>query len=90
MPDIKSIIINTPTEALEDVLSPFIEEQFPSFMRSDHRKLVLFIKAYYEWMEQEGNVGFTSRKLDSVIDVDNNLTEFYDHFKSTYMNGFPK
>ena len=90
MPDIKSIIINTPTEALEDVLSPFIEEQFPSFMRSDHRKLVLFIKAYYEWMEQEGNVGFTSRKLDSVIDVDNNLTEFYDHFKSTYLNGFPK
>ena len=88
MPDIKSIIINTPTEALEDVLSPFIEEQFPSFMRSDHRKLVLFIKAYYEWMEQAGNVGFTSRKLDSVIDIDNNLTEFYDHFRSTYMNGF--
>jgi hypothetical protein len=90
MPDIKSIIINTPTEALEDVLSPFIEEQFPSFMRSDYRKLVLFIKAYYEWMEQAGNVGFASRKLDSVIDIDNNLNEFYEHFKSTYMNGFPE
>ena len=90
MPDIKSIIINTPAEALEDVLSPFIEEQFPSFMRSDHRKLVLFIKAYYEWMEQSGNVGFVSRKLDSVIDIDNNLSEFYDHFQSTYLNGFPE
>ena len=90
MPDIKSIIINTPSEALEDVLSPFIEEQFPSFMRSDHRKLVLFIKAYYEWMEQTGNVGFVSRKLDSVIDIDNNLTEFYDHFQSTYMHSFPE
>lgn len=90
MADIKSIIINTPSEALEDVLSPFIEEQFPSFMRNDYRKLVLFIKAYYEWMEQTGNVGFVSRKLDSVIDIDNNLNEFYDHFKSTYMNGFPE
>ena len=72
------------------MLSPFIEEQFPSFMRNDYRKLVLFIKAYYEWMEQTGNVGFVSRKLDSVIDIDNNLNEFYDHFKSTYMNGFPE
>lgn len=90
MPDIKSIIINTPSETLEDILSPFIEEQFPSFMRSDHRKLMLFIKAYYEWMEQTGNVGFVSRKLDSVIDIDNNLNQFYDHFKSTYMNGFPE
>lgn len=90
MPDIKSIIINTPSEALEDVLSPFIEEQFPSFMRSDHRKLVLFIKAYYEWMEQTGNVGFVSRKLDSVIDIDNNLNQFYDHFQSTYMHSFPE
>ena len=90
MPDIKSIIINTPSEALEDVLSPFIEEQFPSFMRSDHRKLVLFIKAYYEWIEQTGNVGFVSRKLDSVIDIDNNLNEFHDHFQSTYMHSFPE
>ena len=48
MAQIKSIVLNTPAEALEDVLSPFIEEQFPSFMRSDYRKLILFIKAYYE------------------------------------------
>ena len=89
MPDIKSIVLNTPAEALEDVLSPFIEEQFPSFMRSDYRKLVLFIKAYYEWAERENNPSFVNQKLDSAIDVDNNLLEFYDHFRSVYLEGFP-
>lgn len=90
MPDIKSIVLSTPAEALEDVLSPFIEEQFPSFMRSDYRKLVLFIKAYYEWAEQQSNPSFVNQKLDSALDVDNNLLEFYEHFRSMYLDGFPE
>jgi len=89
MAQIKSIVLNTPAEALEDVLSPFIEEQFPSFMRSDYRKLILFIKAYYEWAEQQDNPSFVNQRLDSAVDVDNNLEQFYDHFKSMYLDGFP-
>ncbi len=90
MADIKSIVLSTPVEALEDVLSPFIEEQFPSFVRSDYRKLVLFIKAYYEWSEKEGNPAFVNSKLDMVMDADNSLDEFYSHFKSSYLLGFPE
>lgn len=90
MPDIKSIVLSTPAEALEDVLSPFIEEQFPSFVRSDYRKLILFIKAYYEWAEKEGNPAFVNSKLGSIIDADNSLDEFYSHFKSAYLQGFPE
>jgi hypothetical protein len=90
MPEIKSIILNTPAEALESILSPFIEEQFPSFMRSDYRRLVLFIKAYYEWAETQGNAGFVNNNIDSAIDVDNNLEQFYSHFKSTFLDSFPE
>lgn len=90
MPDIKSIILNTPAEALEDVLSPFIEEQFPSFMRNDYRKLILFIKAYYEWSEKQDNPSFVNQRLDSALDIDNNLYQFYDHFKTMYLDGFPE
>jgi hypothetical protein len=90
MPEIKSIILNTPAEALESILSPFIEEQFPSFMRGDYRKLVLFIKAYYEWAETQGNAGFVNSNIDSAIDVDNNLEQFYSHFKSTFLDSFPE
>jgi len=89
MVDIKNIVLNTPVETLERLLSPFIEEQFPSFMRRDYRKLVLFIKAYYEWMEQRDNPGFVLSRLDTIYDIDRSLEEFYNHFKVTYLDGFP-
>ena len=90
MSTIKSIILDTPIQELENIISPFITEQFPTFMKSDHPKLILFIKAYYEWLESPGNAGYVSSKLASVGDVDNNLTEFYDHFKNIYTESFPE
>ena len=90
MADIKTIILNTPTESLERILSPFIEEQFPSFVRSDYRKLILFIKAYYEWLEKEGNPGFANSYMDTVFDIDQNLEIFYSYFKKTFIDTFPE
>lgn len=88
MIDIKNIILNTSSEQLETIISPFIEQQFPLFMQRDYRKLVLFIKSYYEWMEKQGNPGFVLSRLNTIYDVDRSLEEFYDHFKSTYLEGF--
>ena len=90
MSTIKSIILDTPIQELENIISPFITEQFPTFMKSDHPKLILFIKAYYEWLDSPGNPGYVSSKLASVGDVDKNLTEFYDHFKNIYTESFPE
>ena len=90
MSAINNIVINTEAEALEDLISPFIKEQFPLFVQTDYPKLVLFVKAYYEWLEQEGNVGYLTSKLDTVWDIDRNLEEFYSHFKNTYLASFPE
>ena len=87
---VKNIVLTTEAEALEKILSPFIQEQFPSFMQTDYRKLVLFIKAYYEWMEQKGNPGYVLSKLDTIWDSDRSLDEFYSHFKNTYLVSFPE
>jgi len=87
---LKNIILNTPTDELEGIISPFIEQQFPSFVRTDYRKLVLFIKSYYEWMEKQGNPGYVLSNLDTIYDIDQSLNEFYSHFKSTYLEGFPE
>ena len=59
-------------------------------MQTDYRKLVLFIKAYYEWMEQQGNPGYVLSKLDTIWDSDRSLDEFYSHFKNTYLVSFPE
>jgi len=90
MASIKTIILNSSTEELESILSPFIEEQFPTFIRKDYRKLILFIKSYYEWLDKKGNYGNTIQKLSTIFDVDSNLDEFYSHFKATYLDGFPE
>lgn len=88
MNEIKNIVLGTQVEELERVLSPFIEEQFPSFVKTDYRKLVLFIKAYYEWCDKKGNVAYVLNNLQTVYDVDQNADEFYSHFKNTYLSGF--
>jgi hypothetical protein len=90
MAAVNNIVLTTEAEALEKILSPFIREQFPSFVQTDYRKLVLFIKAYYEWMEQKGNPGYVLSKLDTIWDSDRSLDEFYSHFKNTYLLSFPE
>ena len=68
---IKNIILDSPADALENIISPFIKEQFPLFLQQDNHKLVLFIKSYYEWLEKQGNAGYVLSKLDTVGDIDN-------------------
>ena len=36
----------------EDFISPLVEQQFPSVYRDEGPVLVLFLKAYYEYLEQ--------------------------------------
>jgi hypothetical protein len=90
MDAIKNIVNVTQADVLEDIISPFIKQQFPLFVQTDYPKLILFVKSYYEWLEQEGNVGHLTSKLDTVYDVDKNLDEFYSHFKNTYLDCFPE
>lgn len=90
MSAINQIILSTQTEQLEKALSPFIREQFPGFARTDYSKLVLFIKAYYEWLEKNGNPSSVTMNLEKATDIDSNIDEFYSHFKSMYLDGFPQ
>ena len=87
---VTKILAETPEEELERILAPFIREQFPSFMKENYSKLVLLTKAYYEWLDQNGNVGNVLYGLEDAYDVDQNSEEFYSHFKNTYLSSFPE
>lgn len=90
MESLNKIILQTSDEKLENIISPFIREQFPNFVREDYGKLVLFLKAYYEWAEREGNAGYVMSKLDTIWDIDQNLEQFFSHFQNTYLVFFPE
>lgn len=66
-------------------ISPLIEHQFPDFYREEGEMFVAFVKAYYEWLEQPGNVTQVNRSLLDYRDIDTTLEEFIVHFKEKYL-----
>ena len=74
-------------------ISPLIPAQFPSFYRDQNNGQALFIafvKAYYEWLEQPSNIGYQSRSLYDLTDIDNTEQAFISHFKNTYLTSIPE
>lgn len=63
-------------------VTPFIETQFPSIYLEDSKNLVLFLEAYYEYLELNS--------ISKVNDIDETLNEFLSFFNSKYLSNFPK
>jgi len=72
--------------------SLLIPSQFPEFIRSnpDYSKFVEFVKAYYEWMEQNGKVLDYSKNILKYKDIDTTTNEFIDYFTNEFLPYFPK
>ena len=74
---------------IEKTISNLVESQFPQFYLSEGPNFVLFLKAYYEWMESEGQAIQQARSLFDLRDIDNTLTDFLSHFQQKYLYGIP-
>ena len=72
--------------------SLLIPYQLPAYIRDDpaYGNFVLFLQAYYEWMEQEGGVTNRSKNILNYTDVDNTTSEFIDYFVNDFLPFFPK
>jgi hypothetical protein len=62
-------------------ISALVESQLPSFILEEAPLLAKFIKAYYESLEQDGQVTERSRNLLTYADIDTTTNEFLDWFK---------
>lgn len=75
-------------------ISFLIEEQIPEFIRSDangtYANFIAFLKAYYEWMEEENGVTAESRSLLSYADIDKTTDEFIKYFINKFLPYFPQ
>jgi hypothetical protein len=72
--------------------SILIPEQLPEFIRGseDYSNFILFLKSYYEWMEQNRGVIYDSKNILKYSDVDTTLTDFLEYFRNEFMSFFPK
>lgn len=75
---------------LEKIISPFIAQQFPSFYREEGPNFIAFVKAYYEWLEQSGQIIHETRSLLEYIDIDLTSEDFIQHFKNTFIESLPE
>jgi len=74
---------------IEQVISPLLESQFPEFYQTEGPNFIAFVKAYYEWMELEGNTLNVSRNILNYRDVDTSIAAFAEQFKNEYLNSVP-
>lgn len=75
--------------SIEQKISNLIENQFPDFYKSEGENFILFLKAYYEWMETTGNPVYHSRNLLNYRDIDNTIEGFLEYFQKKYLYGIP-
>lgn len=74
---------------IEDKLSLFVKEQFPAFYNEEGEIFQIFLKAYYEYLEQTDKTLDYSRNLLEYKDVDKTTGEFLEHFKATFLSQLP-
>lgn len=75
--------------SIEKKISNLIEGQFPQFYQEEGADFILFMKAYYEWLESEGQAISQSRNLFDYRDIDNTLENFLEFFQLKYLYGIP-
>ena len=65
--------------------SLLIDSQLPGFVKDDpdYSNFVLFLEAYYEWLEQNNNITKRSKSLLSYKDIDTTTNEFMDYYFAT-------
>jgi hypothetical protein len=68
-------------------ISQFIENQFPGLYQEEGQVLIAFLTAYYEYLEQSGDL--LNREMFTIRDIDTTFDEFLVYFRKKYIEGFP-
>jgi hypothetical protein len=71
-------------------LSSQVESQFPGFIREEGPQFVLFLKAYFEYLEQNGNALNAIRSIQDNQDIDRTVDSFVEYFRREFMIQIPK
>lgn len=75
--------------SVQQFISNFIQDQYPRFYEEEGPNFILFMEAYFEWMEQQGSPIGEARQLYNYRDIDNTLDKFLPHFQRKYLYGIP-
>lgn len=72
-----------------DKISSLVEQQFPAFYHEEGEQFVLFVKAYYEYLEQSGKLTDGIANLRDYRDIDTTLDEYIKYFQNDLLPSIP-
>jgi sporulation protein YlmC with PRC-barrel domain len=75
---------------IEKIISPLIASQFPAFYKQEGPNFIAFVQAYYEWMEEKGQVTHEARSILEYGDIDSTTSNFIHYFKNKYIQSLPE
>jgi len=72
--------------------SLLVPYQLPEYLRDDpnYVNFVSFIQAYYQWLEQNGNVLDYSKNILTYQDIDTAPTNFLQYYVNEFLQYFPQ
>lgn len=71
-------------------VSQLIESQFPQVYRDEGPQLIAFVKAYFEFLEEDEKSSMKlNRSLFEINDIDDTLNKFVVNYKEKYLADFP-
>ena len=76
-------------QEIEDKISLFVKDQFPSFYEEEGEVFQAFLHAYYEFLETSGQSVQVARNQLEYRDVDKTSSLFLEEFKKTYLRDLP-
>lgn len=77
------------TDILEKKIAFFVENQFPDFYKEEGPRFIEFVRAYFDWLEQDGQPIEQMRNHLANIDIDTTVDDFVDEFVKQYMYSIP-
>jgi hypothetical protein len=72
--------------------SLLIPYQLPEFIRDDpsYANFVLFLQAYYEWLETSNQITDRTKNILNYKDIDSTTSEFLNYFYNDFLSYFPQ
>src|SRR6185312_1771602 len=70
--------------------SPFITSRLPGVISYQYPNFIAFLKAYFEYLETNGQVIANVNNFLSNRDIDTTLDSFISHFQNTFIKNIPE
>jgi len=79
-----------PFKRIQNKLSILIEDQLPDFIQSDYDMFVKFLKAYYEFLEQNNQAQEVLQDITKYSDIDKTTEDLINKFFTNYATDLTK